>query len=141
MYVFNVFLSFVRYFVQLSEAGLRIARQFHSRVCAGLAPEYVPVSGSLPCMRRSRRRPMNSHLATSNKGGAAAPHPKRAAQRVHCGVSVDSAAARHEPAVVAFDFAVARSGDLPLACASKRSGSDSELAIMASASASRPRRD
>jgi hypothetical protein len=54
---------------------------------------------------------------------------------------VDSVAARHGLAVVAFDTAVARSGDLPLACASKRSGSDGELAIMTSASASRPLRD
>jgi hypothetical protein len=54
-----------------------------------------------------------------------------------CGVSTDSAAAQHGQAVIAFGTAVARSGDLPLECASKRTGSDGELAIMASASISR----
>ena len=114
-------------------------------------PRAATVMCAPTLARRGRRRSTNPHP----------PYPTRAAQRhhnnqadkdfdirilwqrqsrrVHCGVSVDSAAAQHGPAVVAFDTAVARSGDLPLACSNKQTGSDGELAIMASASI--PRRE
>ena len=112
MYVANVFLSFVRYFVQLSEAGLRIARSisFESQVyltpvCHSLSLSSPGINfvttwkliGSWCCTSLwavHKTWSLHFHKEANRRGDAAANAQGYTAARGHGNVSTDACQAR-----------------------------------------------